>query len=124
VRLSRRSISPAISIVVAAMLVGPFPVAGPAHAATAERGFVSCPTPPSALDGGGFGDLGPLLVRRVPCPVGLKVATKRQCAEDRRCRAAGIRWTCTYKSIEVETVRGWCRARGERQVRWTAGGAE
>ena len=114
---------PVVLIALALTLSGSFRL-GSAHAAQAGRGFVSCSTPPTASDGGGFGNLEPLLVRRVSCSVGLKVAAKRQCAADRTCRAAGIRWTCTYKSIAVETVRGWCRAREERQVRWTAGGAE
>lgn len=87
-------------------------------------GLVRCPTPADAIDGGGFGNLQPLLVRRVSCDIGLKVATKRQCAAHRRCTVAEVDWTCRYKAIAVETVRGRCRARAGRRVRWIAGGAE
>lgn len=86
-------------------------------------GFVRCPTQTGTIDGGGFGNLEPLLVRRTSCDVGLKVATKRQCAAHRRCTVAGIDWTCTYKAIAVETVNGRCRARAGRRVKWIAGGA-
>ncbi len=86
-------------------------------------GFVHCPTSANAIDGGGFGNLQPLLVRRVSCDIGLKVATKRQCAAHRRCTVASIDWICRYKAIAVETVRGRCQARAGRRVRWIAGGA-
>jgi hypothetical protein len=86
-------------------------------------GFVRCPTPANALDGDGFGNLEPLLVRRVSCDVGLKVATKRQCAVNHRCTVAGIDWACSYKVIAVETVNGLCHARTGRRVKWIAGGA-
>lgn len=89
-----------------------------------SRRFIHCSPPTNVLDGGGYGNLEPLLVRRVTCTVGLKVATKRQCARHRTCVAANIHWTCSYKSIALETVRGWCHAPAGRKVKWTAGGPE
>lgn len=89
-----------------------------------SRRFIHCSPPTNVLDGGGYGNLEPLLVRRVTCTVGLKVATKRQCARHHTCVAANIHWTCSYKSIALETVRGWCHAPAGRQVKWTAGGSE
>jgi hypothetical protein len=117
-----RTILPLLVAILATVCLVPHASAG----AVSDRlgsGFVRCPTQTGAIDGGGFGNLEPLLVRRVSCEVGLKVATKRQCAAHHRCTVAGIDWTCSYKSIALETVNGRCRARAGRRVKWIAGGA-
>jgi hypothetical protein len=122
-----RTALPLLPAILATVCLVPLAAAGAVRGHEPEMrlgsGLVRCPTPADAIDGGGFGNLQPLLVRRVSCGVGLKVATKSQCAEHHRCTVAGIRWTCGYKAIAVETVRGRCHARAGRRVRWIAGGA-
>ncbi len=121
-----RTILPLLLAILATVCLVPHASAGAVSGPELEMrlgsGFVRCPTPADALDGGGFGNLEPLLVRRISCGVGLKVATKRQCAAHHRCTVAGIDWTCTYKVIAVETVNGRCHARAGRRVKWVAGG--
>jgi hypothetical protein len=118
---------PLLAAILATVCLVPLPAADavPGHEPEMrlESGFVKCPTPAGAIDGGGFGNLEPLVVRRVGCGVGLKVATKSQCAEHHRCTVAGVDWTCGYNAISVESVRGRCHARAGRRVRWIAGGA-
>lgn len=122
-RLGRLAL--ALSLLALCASAGAQPAIGSGGSETRSRAqFVRCAAPTNVQDGGGFGNLSPLLVRRVSCGVGLRVATKRRCARQHTCTVAGIHWTCAYRSIAVETVRGWCRAPVGRRVKWIAGGAE
>ena len=83
-------------------------------------GYRTCSDPPN-VSGAGFGDVDPMYGRNVGCPTARRVVASKRCAGG-RCTIDGIRWRCSIRTVELETIRGSCNASRRRSVLYWAGG--